>query len=91
MEPTTTAKGELVMAQLTMYSTVWCGYCQRLKAQLDREGISYDEVDVEDDLESAEYVMSVNGGNRVVPTVVFADGQVRTNPGINEVKSILGL
>ncbi len=26
---------------LTMYSTTWCGYCHRLKSQLDREGIGY--------------------------------------------------
>jgi PTS system mannitol-specific IIC component len=25
----------------TMYSTPWCGYCHRLKSQLDREGISF--------------------------------------------------
>jgi len=30
-----------------MYSTQWCGYCARLKNQLDREGISYDVVDIE--------------------------------------------
>jgi len=37
------------MAQLTMYSTQWCGYCQRLKAQLGREGITYTEIDIEHD------------------------------------------
>jgi mycoredoxin len=24
---------------VTMYSTPWCGYCIRLKGQMDREGI----------------------------------------------------
>jgi len=32
---------------ITMYSTTWCGYCRRLKTQLDREGIGYTEVDIE--------------------------------------------
>ncbi len=32
---------------LTMYSTTWCGYCHRLKCQLDREGIGYTVVDIE--------------------------------------------
>ena len=27
------------MSQFTMYSTPWCGYCHRLKSQLDRDGI----------------------------------------------------
>ncbi len=28
----------------TMYSTPWCGYCHRLKSQLDREGIPFEIV-----------------------------------------------
>ena len=70
---------------LTMYSTTWCGYCHRLKSQLDREGIAYDVVDIEQDAAAAEYVMSVNGGNQTVPTVRFADGSALTNPTIVEV------
>lgn len=77
--------------QLTMYSTPWCGYCQRLKAQLSREGIAFTEIDIEQDPESAEFVMSVNGGNQTVPTVVFPDGQAVTNPSLAQVKEHLGL
>ncbi|MBU6347612.1 MAG: mycoredoxin [Actinomycetales bacterium] len=77
--------------QLTMYSTPWCGYCQRLKAQLTREGIAFTEIDIEQDPESAEFVMSVNGGNQTVPTVVFPDGQAVTNPSLAQVKEHLGL
>lgn len=76
---------------LTMYSTPWCGYCHRLAAQLDREGIGYRKVDIEDDLAAADYVMSVNGGNRTVPTVQFPDGSALTNPTITQVKQQLGV
>ena len=31
----------------TMFSTPWCGYCHRLKSQLDREGIEFSVVDIE--------------------------------------------
>jgi mycoredoxin len=72
-----------------MYSTPWCGYCRRLKAQLDREGIGYVEVDITDDPAAAEYVMSVNGGNRTVPTLRFADGTALTNPTLPQVKQQL--
>jgi mycoredoxin len=77
--------------KVTMYSTTWCGYCQRLKAQMGREGIEYNEVDIELDPVAAGFVMSVNSGNAVVPTLVFPDGSTRTNPSIGEVKSVLGL
>ena len=74
---------------LTMYSTSWCGYCHRLKSQLDREGITYDVVDIEQDATSADFVMSVNGGNQTVPTLKFADGSALTNPTIVQVKAHL--
>jgi len=74
---------------LTMYSTTWCGYCYRLRTQLDREGIDYTVVDIERDPEAADYVMSVNGGNQTVPTVRFDDGTALTNPSIVQVKERL--
>jgi mycoredoxin len=74
---------------LTMYTTHWCGYCVRLKHQLDREGISFQEVNIEDDEHAAEVVTSVNGGNRTVPTLVFPDGSALTNPTVAEVKERL--
>ena len=72
-----------------MYSTTWCGYCMRLKRMLDREGIAYTEVNIEQDPAAADLVMSVNGGNRTVPTLVFPDGAALTNPSIDQVKAAL--
>ena len=76
-------------ALLTIYSTQWCGYCHRLMKQLEREGVSFDTVDIENDPEAAAYVMQVNGGNQTVPTVVFPDGSALTNPSLVEVKANL--
>jgi mycoredoxin len=76
---------------LTMYSTPWCGYCHRLKSQLDREGIAYAVVDIEQDAAAAEFVMSVNGGNQTVPTMKFDDGTAMTNPSIVQVKDHLAM
>jgi mycoredoxin len=77
--------------QVTMYSTPWCGYCRRLKSQMEREGIAYVEVDIEQDETAADYVMSVNGGNQTVPTVVFPDGSALTNPTLVQVRAKLEL
>ena len=71
---------------LTMYTTPWCGYCRRLKSQLAREGIEVVEVDIERNAGAAEYVMSVNGGNQTVPTVLFADGSTLTNPSVRAIR-----
>jgi mycoredoxin len=72
-----------------MYSTPWCGYCMRLKGQMDREGIGYEVIDIERHPEAAEVVERVNGGNQTVPTVVFADGSAQTNPSIAQIKEKL--
>jgi mycoredoxin len=76
-------------AELTMYTTSWCGFCSRLKMALKSEGIRWTEVDIEGDPAAAEFVGSVNGGNHVVPTVKFADGSTLTNPSAREVKAKL--
>lgn len=73
------------MGELTVYSTTWCGYCRRLKMQLDEAEIGYDEIDIDSDAEAAAFVASVNRGNQVVPTVVFADGSTATNPSFADV------
>ena len=74
---------------IRMYTTPWCGYCVRLKAQLQRAGIPFEEIDIENEPAAADFVMSVNGGNQTVPTVVFPDGFAVTNPSIAEVQNRL--
>lgn len=73
----------------TLYSTPWCGYCHRLKSQLKREGIEFDEVDIEADPASVAVVEKANGGNQTVPTLVFPDGSALTNPSVAQVKAHL--
>ena len=77
-------------AAFTMYSTPWCGYCHRLKAQLVRAGIEFDEVDIEVTPDAAGIVERVNNGNQTVPTLVFADGTALTNPSVAQVQQQLG-
>ncbi|KQO38568.1 MULTISPECIES: mycoredoxin [unclassified Aeromicrobium] len=76
----------------TLYSTPWCGYCHRLKSQLQREGITnFAEVDIEAQPEAAAVVEKANNGNQTVPTLVFADGTALTNPSVAQVKAQLGV
>ena len=76
---------------ITMFSTTWCGYCKRLKKQLDASGIAYTEINIEDVAGTAELVESLNNGNQTVPTVLFPDGSAATNPSLNDVKARLGV
>lgn len=69
----------------TVFTTTWCGYCRRLKSQLDRAGIAYAEIDIDHHEDGARRVADANDGNLTVPTVLFADGCALTNPSITEV------
>jgi mycoredoxin len=74
---------------LIMYSTTWCGYCIRLRSQLDRVGIPYTVVDIEQDDNAAAWVETANGGNRTVPTLRFSDDSALTNPSVIQVQAHL--
>jgi mycoredoxin len=76
-------------ASFTMYSTPWCGYCHRLKSQLERAGIAFAEVDISDEPGAVEIVERANHGNQTVPTLVFADGTALTNPSLAQVQAQL--
>ena len=76
---------------ITMFSTTWCGYCKSLKSQLDRAGVPYTEVNIEEVEGTADLVASVNGGNQTVPTLVFPDGSTATNPSLADVRARIGV
>lgn len=73
-----------------VFTTSWCGYCIRLKSQLDRAGIGFQEIDIDDHADGAAIVAQVNDGNLTVPTVLFRDGSVLTNPSVAQVGNRLG-
>ena len=68
-----------------MFTTDWCGYCKRLKKQLDTAGIGYTEVNIERVDGTPELVMSLNNGNQTVPTILYPDGSAATNPSLAQV------
>lgn len=68
-----------------MFTTTWCGYCRNLKTQLERAGVPFTEVNIEQDPGAAAFVEGVNGGNQTVPTVLFPDGSALTNPSLAQV------
>jgi mycoredoxin len=71
---------------VTMFTTTWCGYCKRLKKQMDDAGVSYTEVNIEETPGTADIVGSFNNGNHTVPTVIFPDGSAATNPSLADLQ-----
>jgi glutaredoxin 3 len=61
------------MARIRIYTTRWCGYCERAKALLDAKGIEYEDVAVDDDPAFRQKLFELTGG-WTVPQITI-DGQ----------------
>lgn len=76
------------MARVTVYWRPMCGYCSRLKGELDRRGIAYDSVDIWSDRSQAAVVAEANDGDELVPTVKVED-RFLVNPPLDELLSAI--
>ncbi len=68
-----------------MYTTSWCPDCSATKLALKKKGLEFEEIDIEKDDSAAEYVMSINGGRRSVPTLEF-EGTAASLSGFSRAK-----
>jgi thioredoxin reductase (NADPH) len=78
-------------ANIVVYSTVWCPDCKRAKRFFGEQRIPYVSVDIEQDPAAMAYVQQVNGGKRIIPTIVFPDGSILVEPSDAELAGKLGL
>ena len=74
--------------RIKMYSADWCSDCRVAKKYLDDQLVEYELIDITKDSNAAEYVMSVNGGKRIIPTFII-DSKIHTNPGIQELSKLI--
>ena len=65
---------------ITIYATEWCGDCRRARKLLDKHGVPYRWVDIDDDEQAEMLVKRTNKGMRSVPTIVFPDGDILVEP-----------
>ena len=65
---------------IVMYTTNWCADCWRAKQVMSAMKVPYEEINIGQDDEALERVMALNNGNRSVPTIVFPDGSILTEP-----------
>ena len=75
--------------EIVVYSTSWCADCRRARRVLDRYGARYRWIDVDEDEGAADRVIRINRGLRTVPTILFPDGSVLTEPSDEELTAKL--
>lgn len=66
--------------KITIYGTAWCGDCRRALRVLDQHQAHYHYIDIESDETARQYVEQINNGCHSVPTILFPDGSILTEP-----------
>ncbi|MEZ4862135.1 MAG: glutaredoxin domain-containing protein [Caldilineaceae bacterium] len=69
---------------IVMYTTDWCPDCWRAKQVMSALKVAYQEININDDDEAVDTVLRLNQGQRSVPTIVFPDGSVMTEPSTSD-------
>ncbi|PKN88546.1 MAG: pyridine nucleotide-disulfide oxidoreductase [Chloroflexi bacterium HGW-Chloroflexi-8] len=78
-------------SEIIVYSTAWCSDCKRAKKFFGEQRISYKNIDIDENPEFVSVVEKINNGMRAVPTIVFPDGSIMTEPTNAELAEKLGL
>jgi glutaredoxin 3 len=61
---------------IVMYSTGWCPYCDRARGLLQRKGVAFREVKVDEDDSERDAMLKRSGGRRTVPQIFIGDRHV---------------
>jgi glutaredoxin 3 len=61
---------------VVMYSTAWCGYCQRARNLLERKGVPVREIKVDEEQGAREAMQQKSGGRRTVPQIFIGERHV---------------
>ena len=62
------------MAKVEVYTTMFCPYCSRAKALLERKGVAFEEFDAERGSKNRDDAIARSGGRTTVPQI-FIGGQ----------------
>ena len=73
---------------ITVYGADWCGDCIRAKRVLDRNGTSYEWIDVDVIAGAAEEARRLSG-RKNIPVVVLPDGSILVEPTDPELERAL--
>jgi glutaredoxin 3 len=62
------------MSRVIVFSTAHCGYCSRAKDMLERWGIPFEEVRIDQDSAAMKEFARITNGARTVPQIII-DGK----------------
>lgn len=76
------------MSEIKVYGADWCAMTKSTRAHLDRLGVAYEYINIDNDRDAAAWVASQNDGKEKKPTLDVA-GVVLTTPTNQELDEVL--
>lgn len=64
------------MAHVTMYTKMYCGFCDAARALLERKQIDFEEIPVDGDREKQAAMTQRANGRRTVPQIFIGETHV---------------
>jgi glutaredoxin 3 len=61
------------MNRIQMYTTNWCAFCVRAKALLQSKGLSYEEINLDEDPQFRQKLFDLTGGWTVPQILIDGD------------------
>jgi glutaredoxin 3 len=62
--------------EVIMYSTAFCGYCQRARGLFERKGVAFREIKVDENAGERDVMLKRSGGRRTVPQIFIGERHV---------------
>ncbi len=81
----------MTQSEIIVYGAHWCPDCRTSKQFLGEHQIPYTWVDIEEDKQAEKLVIEKNQGKRIIPTIIFADGDFLVEPSNAQLAEKLGL
>jgi mycoredoxin len=78
--PRKTDSSDRTADPITIYSTPWCPDCWRVKYFLKERRVAFHEVNIEENPNAEQIVLSANFGKRRVPTLKVGDRYFACSP-----------
>jgi thioredoxin reductase (NADPH) len=76
---------------ITVYGTGWCPDCKRAKKFFGEHRVQYENIDIDEIPDGVAFVEKINNGSRIIPTIIFPDGEILVEPSNAQLAEKLGL
>jgi glutaredoxin len=66
--------------RIVVYGASWCPDARRARRFFDEQGVEYAWFDIDENDEASNFVRETNGGQIVIPVIVFPDKSILVEP-----------